>query len=524
MHRPTLPIESLPMWARLNNVSFHIVKLAHTTGKGYGVVCAQDREPTDDASAAAPLLTVPHALVLNAASVDEYAKEDINFRQLLDAVGHRSPRADTLLFLLVQTALASRSSPSPVGVSNPWTEYLQFLPATVLVPTLWTEDERLLLRGTSLEAAVDAKISALDAEFGLIVEKSSDVPCWRELFWDDASSGGTAAAVEFTDWIRLDALYRSRCLELPRAGESMVPCIDMVNHSGTPSAYYDESARDDDVVLLPGPGVSLKQGDEVTISYGEDKSAAEMLFSYGFIDPQHAAPTASGSLVLPLSPFPDDPLAKAKLVAFGEAPKIHVARDAGTTLTVTDRGEDGEENGGGSGSGSIRWRSPFAYLMCVNEEDGLEFKVLQQTDGARSRLRVFWLGEDVTDRTSAAGGGFDFEALVGAHPMAALLRLRVVTVVLERLQAQLERLGEGTEPDPADVPSGGLQRREECVAAAALLRQAETGLLVQAVEKLEEERSLLLTDQNVAAYLGLKEAAESDLECEEASNEAEDFS
>ncbi len=38
------------------------------------------------------------------------------------------------------------------------------------------------------------------------------------------------------------------------------------------------------------------------------------------------------------------------------------------------------------------------------------------------------------------------------------------------------------------------------------------------------QRSLLLTDQNVVAYLGLKEAAESDLEGQEASNEAEDFS
>ncbi len=77
------------MWARLNNVSFHAVNIAHTTGKGYGVVCAQDLEPTSDPSTTSPLLTVPHALILNAASVEEYAKEDINFRALLDAVGHR---------------------------------------------------------------------------------------------------------------------------------------------------------------------------------------------------------------------------------------------------------------------------------------------------------------------------------------------------------------------------------------------------------------------------------------------------
>lgn len=363
-----------------------------------------------------------------------------------------------LLFLLVQTVLASRPSHTDVGLSNPWTEYLKFLPETVLVPTLWTEDERLLLRGTSLEAAVDAKISALDAEFEQVREKSSDIVAWNDLFWAEG------VPVSFTDWIRLDVLYRSRCLELPRSGESMVPCIDMINHSATPSAYYDENPKDE-VVLALRPGVSISKDDEITISYGDSKSAAEMLFSYGFIDPISSA----DSLVLLLHPFPDDPLAKAKLVAFGGAPKIHVARRVG------------EEGGGGSSStntkknGPVGWTSPFAYLMCVNEEDGLEFRVLQQTDGAQ-QLRVFWQEEDVTDRTG------DFETLVRNHPLAAVLRLRVVTVVQGALQAQLERLS--TVPDPGDPP---LQQREDCVKTAAVLREIEMNILEGAVEGLEDE-------------------------------------
>lgn len=435
-----------------------------------------------------------------------------------------------LLFLLVQSALASRSGHPPVGVSNPWTEYLKFLPETVLVPTLWTEDERLLLRGTSLEAAVDAKVSALDAEFGLIRDKSSDVACWNDLLWQSA-----AGSLSFTHWIRLDALYRSRCLELPRSGESMVPCVDMVNHSATPSAYYEENAKDE-VVLLPRPGRDISKGDEITISYGDAKSAAEMLFSYGFIDPQSTA----DSLVLPLTPFPDDPLAKAKLVAFGQAPKIHVAR----------------ERGGDNDGGTIRWGSDFAYLMCVNEEDGLEFRILQDTDGGR-QLRVFWQDEDVTNRT------MDFAALIQTHPLVAILRLRVATVVQERLQAQLDRLRE----PPTSSP---LQRRD-CLEAATLLREIETNLLEHAIEALEEEvsavsrwlvsallvgwmrllpshsshdlhgrriglnvrmadrvsfmqRSSLLDDKNVVAYLGRMEPAASDLAVEEAANEADDFS
>ncbi len=43
-----------------------------------------------------------------------------------------------------------------VGVSNPWSEYLKMLPSSVPVPTTWTEEERTLLVGTSLEVGGDA--------------------------------------------------------------------------------------------------------------------------------------------------------------------------------------------------------------------------------------------------------------------------------------------------------------------------------------------------------------------------------
>ena len=365
-----------------------------------------------------------------------------------------------LLFLLVQAALASRSNHSSVGVTNPWTEYLQFLPETVLVPTLWNEDERMLLRGTSLEVAVNAKFSALDAEFSLVREKSSDIPCWNELLWE-------SHLIHFVDWIRLDALYRSRCLELPRSGESMVPCIDMVNHSASPSAYYEENSKDE-TVLLPRPGVSISKGAEVTISYGDAKSAAEMLFSYGFIDAQSTA----DSLVLPLRPFPDDPLAKAKLAAFGQAPKVHVAR---------------EENG------TVRWASDFAYLMCINEEDGLNFRILEQISGIHE-LCVFWQGEDVSDRTSDFGTLIP--TLVQTHPHPEILRLRVATVVYGRLEEQLDRLRSSTTPLlerlRAEIApsSDSTPQREDCVKSALLLRQVEANLLESAIEALDEEVSI----------------------------------
>lgn len=61
----------------------------------------------------------------------------------------QSVRLDSMLFLLMQ--VISGSSSKIVGTSNPWTEYVKMLPDSVPVPTLWVEDERDMLVGTSLE-------------------------------------------------------------------------------------------------------------------------------------------------------------------------------------------------------------------------------------------------------------------------------------------------------------------------------------------------------------------------------------
>lgn len=58
-----------------------------------------------------------------------------------------------MLYLLCHLVRARRGR----GVAaTPWTEYLRFLPLSVPTPTMWSEPERLLLRGTSLEVRGDA--------------------------------------------------------------------------------------------------------------------------------------------------------------------------------------------------------------------------------------------------------------------------------------------------------------------------------------------------------------------------------
>lgn len=56
-----------------------------------------------------------------------------------------------MLFLLMQITIASHDDEKTVGLSNPWTEYVKMLPDVIPVPTMWSEEERMLLMGTSLE-------------------------------------------------------------------------------------------------------------------------------------------------------------------------------------------------------------------------------------------------------------------------------------------------------------------------------------------------------------------------------------
>lgn len=55
-----------------------------------------------------------------------------------------------MLFLLLQITIAPEHGQS-VGLSNPWTEFVRMLPNEIPVPTMWSEEERVMLMGTSLE-------------------------------------------------------------------------------------------------------------------------------------------------------------------------------------------------------------------------------------------------------------------------------------------------------------------------------------------------------------------------------------
>lgn len=290
------------------------------------------------------------------------------------------------------------------------------------------------------QSALDAKMLALAREFDELREQSAELDWWRSAFRDNN-------IVHLKDWFLVDSWFRSRALELPRSGLSLVPCLDMANHHRDANSYYEETMQGE-VLLLRRPGVALQTGEEVTINYGSEKPAAEMLFTYGFIDPSFPA----GGLRLLMSPLPDDPLGKAK---------VHIFEGA-TSLELK------------SSDGRMDWFCPFAYLACLNEEDGLGFRLLQASDGTQE-LRVFWQEEDVTDKAES------FEDLIASHELCEIYRLRVNMVISRRLEEQLERL--------ASSPSG--HATSPSASYARDLKGIEKDMLERTLKSLQEQVSSL---------------------------------
>ena len=110
--------------------------------------------------------------------------------------------------------------------------------------------------------ALSAKLESLVREFDRLREATAEIPWCNHNWWSDETG-----QIAFNDWLLVDAMYRSRALELPGIGHVMVPCVDMANHAsgkGTGAVY--EIDADGNVVLQLRWGQRLEAGEEVTIT------------------------------------------------------------------------------------------------------------------------------------------------------------------------------------------------------------------------------------------------------------------
>jgi hypothetical protein len=87
MYRETLPITALPAWSKLNDVSFIDIEVQELPeSKGFGLVSSRNLS-SEDTYDIPTLLEIPRDLVLSAEAVEEWAKADGNFKELLGAAG-----------------------------------------------------------------------------------------------------------------------------------------------------------------------------------------------------------------------------------------------------------------------------------------------------------------------------------------------------------------------------------------------------------------------------------------------------
>lgn len=344
--------------------------------------------------------------------------------------------------------------PVKIGTSNPFADYVQFLPAHIPLPTSWGSAETEMVKGTSLEPALRSKLNSLSREFDHLRDSTQYIEWCQQYWW-----GGETARLSLDDWKQVDAMYRSRAMDLPGTGDAVVPCIDMANHASGSStvARYDTDAKGGGVLVLR-PGQRTTAGDEITITYGDDKGACEMLFSYGFIE---ESMDSASEVFLDLDIPDDDPLREAKKTVAKSPRGVRIFRTGESTS----------------------WEGPYVWLVCVNEEDGLNFQMVQTTDGARE-LNVSWKSQDLVD-------GSRLEELLKADPLWDVYRLRAVTTLQGRVESQLHRLLSAGELMQVAAEQGSMTPANLDVAMR--LHDHEEELLMQAYEDFEHQVGIPLS-------------------------------
>jgi hypothetical protein len=354
-----------------------------------------------------------------------------------------------LIFLLLQI---THSSPdlraNNLGVANPLTDYVAFLPEDFSLPTFYSEEERELLQGTSLADAVEQKLRSLENEFDSLRTSTEEIHWCKKHWWDEQTGHLT-----IDDWKQVDAMFRSRALELPGTGSAMVPCVDMANHaSGNKTVAAYDTTEQKSAVLQLRQGKCLKQGEEITITYGDEKGVSEMVFSYGFIE---SGVTNARQLFLDLDIPSDDPLRLAKKAVCKEAP--------GVRLYTKENGE-------------IGWESKYVWWACVNEEDGLGFRILQATDGGKE-LKVLWKEVELeTER---------LEEMLASDSMRDIFQLRAVVVLQKRIERQASDLEETEGQFSAGIHLSGV--RPTTLETIKRLRALEFEFLANAYQSMQAQ-------------------------------------
>lgn len=178
-----------------------------------------------------------------------------------------------------------------------------------------------------------------------------------------------------------------------------------------------------------------------------------MVFSYGFLEDKMKS---AKDLFLDFDIPDDDPLKMAKMALSTAAPGFRLFAQ-----------------GGGTG-----WEGDFVWLICVNEEDGLEIRQLQRIDG-QQELEHAWKGHKIANTTI-------LRQLLEEDEMWEVFKLRATSFLQNRVEMQLRELwnSEGLQK----IQHGeGADVREQTWRLSIRLRALEQELLETAYGDFEDQ-------------------------------------
>ncbi|SAM00376.1 hypothetical protein [Absidia glauca] len=386
----------------------------------------------------------------------------------------------------------SRTNTQP---SSFWTTYIKNLPELsffkenhVLFLDPDSEEDGIfgLLQGTSMASSIRAKQANLQREWQRINELVS---------WD----------LTLEDWIYADVLLWSRVVGLAKDGDdegelALIPFFDFANHRMDPNLRWQLSEGGLD--LVPFADTPIASGEELCLSYGA-KSNQELLFLHGFTLVDN--PT-DGQVTMSLGPFLNPSMDHSSALKW----KWMQQQDDPPFKPILVLAQPTS----GAVFGHSGWTSNsicMMYLAVLDEEDGLELKLVGGTDDdydgtdniskAMQQLDISTTTTDPTVQLSINGKDIrswkDLASGVLALYHAPVVQLRVTMMLLDASQYHLQQilsnnelLAEETSDSTPPLYSHVVRYREE-----------ERALLQQSVDVLTMVSEVLMENETVKEYL-----------------------
>ncbi|KAI8138386.1 hypothetical protein BJV82DRAFT_631327 [Fennellomyces sp. T-0311] len=470
-------ISAFVNWAKDNGIKSPHVDVAETEYAGHGLL-AKESISNDGMT----LVHIPHNMLITATRA---IKNNLELCEALSKIDEedletfvRLPQQErfTLRLFLALQKFSSKQK------SSFWKPYIDVLPSLDDIrktSILFLDDEgSRTLDGTGLSMPLRAKRMFLKQELEVVktaVEwMTFDMWLWANaIFWSRAISVGSSN----TDDLGYDTV--------------LLPFFDFANHSMDPTIRW-EPTKDGGIDLVPFPdAVGSLAGNELFLSYGDDKPNQELLYLYGFTLDGNPV---SSKMTAPFANFFDmqDPASQVKISWVSQLKRPVV------TLSAPLKEEE-------TGWDSTGWtRDSLAMMYIAALEDDIMFELLPDVSNLTLSEKSNKTSDDEDDpvmiQASLEGEVIDtLDSLaikVAKSEQFPLIELRVVILLMNLLEGHIDEISSAI---PAQKVAPSMADHIE------RYKKEELQVIQTSYTALEKYRDQLMEHEYVVAYIAAQE-------------------